>query len=55
MWPSLVTHNVNNIDIMPHGVTCDANPNDVMHASCDIHTPVSWASICNNDMPQFTY
>ena len=40
---------------MPHGPTHVANPNDVMHSVCNMHTPVSWASLHNIDMPHFTY
>ena len=55
MQPILIAHNVNNTHVMPHGVTCTVNPNDIMHGSCDTHMLASLVSLCNYDVPQFTY
>ena len=54
MEPILFVHNVDSADVMPHDVTCGANPNDVMHGSHDTWALVRWMYLCNFYTLKFT-
>ena len=55
MQPNLIACNANSTDVMPHGTSQFVNSNDIMCGSCNMHVPVSWASLHNIDMPHSTY